>query len=722
MNEQFPQFYEFGEFRLDAAKRLLWHNGEIVPLMPKAFDVLLKLVQNRGQVVTKDDLMTSVWHDTVIEENSLNVNVSALRKIFREKPNEHRFIVTVPGMGYEFVADVREVWNEPILPEPPNDLGLGNANFGLNFGQTTNPQSVIRNPQSKRTVLFTIGAVVILIITGFGLSRLWNSSTVTQENHAPFQVTHLAKLTSGKAFQVAISPDGKQVAYIKEEADGQSLWLRQVAIDSEVRLVAPQKANYREVVYGRDGNFIYYTTFETDRAKNKLYEIPALGGTPRKIFENVNSRFALAHDGQRLAFFRDNEEQQEQYLVVAQTDGTGERRVATNKMPDFCWGYLGPVWSPDDSRLACHAGHVGENIGKFIAVRINDGSTEDLTPREWKLSFSGEWTPDGLIVSAQQRDEDQWQLWQINPTNGAARRLTNDLHDYSGVSLTADGHTLATIQTVRLMNVWLVDLSETRTTKQITAGASIYYDISFTPDDKLLYSTRTSGLADIWQTDLDGANRRQLTKNAGSNYSPVVSPDGRYLIFHSSRSGTYFLYRTSADGSNPQRLTNETDEEATADISPDGKTVVFAFAQLKRVPIEGGTPVVLNDKYNYTPVISPDGKLIAAWHTDDFTNGLQLALFSIDKSGEPLKVFDIPLRQNFGERVRWTKDKKALLYINTRDGVSNIWRQPIDGSAPTQFTDFKTERIFSFDVSPDGKQLAIVRGAQAQDVVLLSDK
>jgi len=108
-SEHLPRFYEFGAFRLDAEKRLLWRNDETVSLMPKPFDVLVTLVRRHGEVVTKDDLMTSVWRDTVVEENSLNVNVSALRKVFGERPHKHRFIVTIPGIGYELVADVREV-------------------------------------------------------------------------------------------------------------------------------------------------------------------------------------------------------------------------------------------------------------------------------------------------------------------------------------------------------------------------------------------------------------------------------------------------------------------------------------------------------------------------------------------------------------------------------------------------------------------------------------
>ena len=104
--------YEFGDFSLDATKRLLLREGVVVPLTPKAFDVLLLLVSRQGNLVGKDELLSRVWPDTIVEENNLNVNVSLLRRTLGEKPNDHQFIVTVPGFGYQFVAPVRLVGNE----------------------------------------------------------------------------------------------------------------------------------------------------------------------------------------------------------------------------------------------------------------------------------------------------------------------------------------------------------------------------------------------------------------------------------------------------------------------------------------------------------------------------------------------------------------------------------------------------------------------------------
>src|SRR2546428_12804292 len=100
--------YEFGAFRVDPVNRLLLRGGQIMPLKPKVFDTLLALVESRGQLITKDDLMRAVWPDSVVEENNLTQNISALRRILGEQASEHRYIVTVPGYGYRFVAAVTE--------------------------------------------------------------------------------------------------------------------------------------------------------------------------------------------------------------------------------------------------------------------------------------------------------------------------------------------------------------------------------------------------------------------------------------------------------------------------------------------------------------------------------------------------------------------------------------------------------------------------------------
>src|SRR5215813_1275872 len=118
-----PQFhnYEFGDFRLDATRRqLLRRDGQVVPLKPKVFDTLLYLVRHSGKVLEKEELMREIWPDAFVEENNLNQNVSKLRRVLGENRGENRFIVTVPGRGYRFAADVKALAEEAPVgnPEP----------------------------------------------------------------------------------------------------------------------------------------------------------------------------------------------------------------------------------------------------------------------------------------------------------------------------------------------------------------------------------------------------------------------------------------------------------------------------------------------------------------------------------------------------------------------------------------------------------------------------
>jgi DNA-binding winged helix-turn-helix (wHTH) protein/tetratricopeptide (TPR) repeat protein len=106
--------YEFDRFRIDAARRLLSRDGATVPLTPKNFDLLLTLVRRRGQVLTKEDLLRTIWHRTAVEESNLTQNIFVLRKVLGETPNDHRYVVTVPGQGYRFVAPVREYEEQPL--------------------------------------------------------------------------------------------------------------------------------------------------------------------------------------------------------------------------------------------------------------------------------------------------------------------------------------------------------------------------------------------------------------------------------------------------------------------------------------------------------------------------------------------------------------------------------------------------------------------------------
>src|SRR5215471_18474372 len=119
MDERREIFYEFGSFTVDTGRRRLLRGGEYVQLSPKVLDTLLVLIDKRGRIVTKDELLKQIWGGTIVEEGGLARNISVLRKVLGERLGEHQYIVTIPGKGYEFVAQVRETYESGTAVDMP---------------------------------------------------------------------------------------------------------------------------------------------------------------------------------------------------------------------------------------------------------------------------------------------------------------------------------------------------------------------------------------------------------------------------------------------------------------------------------------------------------------------------------------------------------------------------------------------------------------------------
>src|ERR1700752_1313871 len=174
MGQQENLSYEFGRFRLNVAERVLLRDGETVPLTPKVFDILLTLVEKRGQVVSKEDLMKRVWPDTFVEEGNLTQNISLLRKALGESPGGVQFIETVPRRGYRFVATISET----------------TAYAPVNSAEIPVPAAVATPaPVRRRTPAFVLAAgLVIASIIGvmYFTSKAGNTAVIQSIAVLPF--------------------------------------------------------------------------------------------------------------------------------------------------------------------------------------------------------------------------------------------------------------------------------------------------------------------------------------------------------------------------------------------------------------------------------------------------------------------------------------------------------------------------------------------------------
>jgi Tol biopolymer transport system component/DNA-binding winged helix-turn-helix (wHTH) protein len=732
MSEQNHYIYEFGPFRLDARKRLLMREGEIVPLKPKAFDTLLALVEEGGRILEKDALMRRVWPDTTVEEGNLTFNISSLRKALGDDPRRHEYIVTIPGEGYKFVAGVRATFDELEVRESTSITFEEEEEVSVTDFQALaarhEPPSL--NPQSVNPQFYRLAVAVLLVVGAATVSGVYWLGSQRQADHrragvVPFGEMNISRLTtSGKTRHAVISPDGEYVAHVTEDAEGNSLWVRHVAAPTSLRVAGPAATEYVSVTFAPDGGSVYYLTLDRDKGKTKLFRVPVLGGPSTMAAFDVGP-IGFSPDAKRITFIRGHDDTSR--LFVANADGTNERALAERHQPDFFrvdWN--APAWSPDGKTIACQV-KLNDERGQYesvVGVSVEDGSQRPLTSKRWNYTGQPAWLADGsgLLVTADEGATASVQVWHVALNSGEATRVTNDLNNYYDLSLARDSGRLAVVQEHSVSSIWVAPDADATRAKQITSDSGRIQELAWTPDGRIVYRSNEGGRADIWVMDADGSNPKQLTTGARASPGLSVSPDGRFIFFASDRAGRFNIWRVDADGANLKQLTSG-DDELFPQPTPDGEWVVFqrgvVDGRLWKVSADGGEPIQLTETRAVRPAVSPDGKMIAYHYLDSSLDGSRWGIGIVSSAGGPrLKRFDFPPTVAW-RFVRWSPDSQSIAYVNTTGGFSDIWAQPLDASPPKQLTHFKAEKIIAFDWSSDARTFAFVRGVETSDVILI---
>jgi Tol biopolymer transport system component/DNA-binding winged helix-turn-helix (wHTH) protein len=776
------RLYAFGPFLLDPAERVLLREGRPVPLTPKVFDVLLVLVENGGHLLGKKDLMEAVWPDSFVEEGNLTFTISSLRKALGEDRREPQYIETVPRSGYRFVAGVTVLdaearadadnagaqaataaagasapdengrpntveaggpdaeSGEPPVSRAAAAVGRGaaavNVGSGLDDkaaeGRAAEAAVITPRPEAgSRGIRFRkLPAFMVVLGAAAAVLGLYLFAGRTRPGAAPsdlFRGATVTRLTTTRnATDAAISPDGRYVVYVVDEAQQRGLWLRQVATNSHVQLDTPSDAFYADIFFSRDSNYVYYVRGERDE-RPSLYQMPVTGGTPRKLIENMTGPIGLSPDGRRFATVRDDEEGRAVLTIADAFDGGHARDLIKRGRPDFMYR---PAWSPDGEVIACLVGTAsaeGQRAG-IVEVRVSDGAEKPVGAQSWKFVNRLIWLSDGsgLLANVSDFAYGPYQIWQVSYPGGEARKVTSDLSNYSTMSLTADSKTLVAVQSDIHPYVWVAPEGDAARARQLTSGpgtANDYWGFSWTADGRILYVSTLGGNQDIWVMNADGGGRKQVTFDAAADFDPSVSPDGRHVVFASERSGKTKIWRMEIDGGRPAQLTAGDASDFLPRYSPDGRWVFYSSKDTReggvwKVPAEGGEPVRLTSRPAMWPSVSPDGRLVACWYVNEQAMRIELALVPAE-GGEPVRMFEVSPSANTWAEIRWTPDGRGLTYVDAPEGVGNIWLQPAAGGQPRQLTDFKSDRIFRFDWSRDGRQLVCSRGAEANDVVLI---
>lgn len=676
--------YEFGQFRVDTAERLLLRAGHPVPLTPKAFDLLVHLVERHGRLVTKQELMAALWPDTFVEEANLTYTVSALRKALGDGHDGEQFIQTVPRRGYRFVAPV--------------------AGRGDDAGESTSTRTAVLNRDVLRlAAVFCLALAVVAM-----LPVVVRHIRETPVAHEPVRFTIPLPDTTATSSAIVtpqISPDGRRLAFIVAHAS--PIWLHDMeggraqpipgtedarglfwAPDSEhlafstpagLRTIRLSDATIQTLcdscrpagggTWSRSGQIVFPS------AEGPLLVVAAAGGEPEAITTVDRSAGETAHlapwflpDGRRFLYAIRNTDVSLSGVYVGQIgsaeprrllDGDGPAVYATSGHLLFLRGGTLMVQRFDPARLEL----IGE--AKRIVPAVFPAYS---LPGQPALSVS-----DRGVLSYGMRERPISQFQWVG-RSGEPQELVGDPGMHSTFDLSRDGRRLVfrSDRGNRSQSLWVLDI-ERGVPSRLTSGDSSYADPRWMEGERVV-ATRWHPMPHaIVQIAPDGVESTIMSSPGVANMVDAVSRDGKYLLFRPP-TGHQLL---------------------AVPLSDAADTVV-----VRSVPAGG----VNQGQF------SPDGRLIA-YQEQDESGSFEVWVTPFPATGQRWQI-------SSGGAVQpvWREDGSGLYYLGT-DGTLNMVAlqrgTPPRISAPQRL--FATglfppsTTVEEYAVSPDGQQFLFLK-------------
>ena len=683
--------YDFGPFRVDLARRLLIRDGTPVSLTPKAFDVLVLLIRHRGSVVEKDDLIKEIWRGAVIEESNIPRNISMLRKALGDEPGLHRYIVTIPGLGYQFAGDVIEASGES---EPA-------------------AQSISASPLRKpRRVSRWLAASILLggvaaIAIGVGIRRPSLARDSTIGSPQIWQLT----FSSGLEGEPTWSPDGHTVAYSSERNGNLDIWVQSIE-GSDPRQITTSPEHDWQPDWSKNDRL----AFRSERSGGGLFVVPAFGGEEQQV-ASFGYHPRWSPDGTRILFQSSNVPRiirgsMESFTVSM--DGRAPEKVLPSFLDQFV-SYTS-AWHPDSRRVSVWGVHVRDGL-TFWTVPL-DGRTPpvrsqmtDEVRRRFEqsgVSFRDAdgvplpflWAPTGDALYFEGVGQGVRNLWRVpvDPStiewNTAPQRLTTSAGLNESISLSRDGLKLAFAVRNERTRLWsfprdsasgrIGDRGEPITAASIDALSPVLSR----DGTKLVYEVERGGRQELWlKSLLDGRESRLIAGDSFTRISPIWSDDDARIAYVRGRRAANSLVADStvvsiaASGGHEQTLQTPVPVARLFDWSADGRWVLACLQtrtskgyQLAIVPVDGrstdGMRVIATDPESnlWKARLAPDQRSVAYTRA---TGPGTSAIYVVPVDGG--ESIQITTGAFIDDRPRWSNDSRMIYFLSNRSEFLNLW-------------------------------------------------
>lgn len=718
--------YRFEGFELDPANRVFTLAGKPISIPARAFDLLLYMARNTERLLTKEELMTAVWGETIVEEGNLTQSIFLLRKALLAQPSTgNKIIVTVPGRGYRFAAEVERI---AIPPPVPGALEIS-ANGALPLPEAAPGQPQAAGKRMYRNRWFIMGAVVgaaaisALIVFPGGARR---------ERNKPVPLPHrvTANAAENPVDTFALSPDGRYLAY----TDDQSVTIQTLPSGETRSIPLGSGVAPARVIWYPDATRLLVG--EKVKDSPRLMVLSVLGGKLSPLRENALNA-TVSPDGTRVVYT--DRSIRELWLM----DGNGEnpRRFLTATAPDKLY----PIsWSPGGGRVwfvRVHWEKEQESITLETCELQGAGRTvvlSDASATAFRLL-----PPGRLIYAAAEGPQNFTNLWElpVDPVlgtpSGPLRKLTNWANFIiTGISATANGKQVALLNGTWQADVYVGDLraggSELANTRRLTLDESDDYPAFWIPDGQsVVFFSNRNGRSQIFRQRLDQSVPELLSTDSGDAEYPRFG--GPWIYYRSVPAGGRLSWtqplavrRIPENGG----ASNDVIRDAGIDVGcASERPEICVLARLRSKALtfyrfdhakgQGGEIGHMEYDSRLSPSfgLSPDGSEIAALDPRGIGNRIR----RIRLNGGDVSEVEVPGRKEM-EVLFWASDGKGwfvssvtpnngeyLLHVNPRGESQVLFEQPEDGLTTWGIP------------SHDGKRLALLQWTKASNVWMIDD-